>query len=192
MRGFITVLTASLVVPLSTLSAQQSAPVQVGNRIRVSQCHRESTSSGRQTDVCERKVGTLLMISMDSIAVATPAGRLAFGVDSVTRLEVSRGRKGLTLAGLGIGFAVGAASGAILANKFGAGEGACYGGMGDPCPTLAAAAFGLAGGIGGILVGSLTGWAIKTDRWEEVPLDRLRVSFVPQRDGASFGLRIVF
>ena len=29
--------------------------------------------------------------------------------------------------------------------------------------------------------------SIKTDRWEEVPLDRLRVSFAPQRD-ARFAL----
>jgi len=36
-------------------------------------------------------------------------------------------------------------------------------------------------------LGAVIGALIKTDRWEEVPLDALRVSFVPQRDG-RFGL----
>jgi len=34
---------------------------------------------------------------------------------------------------------------------------------------------------------------IKIDRWEEVPLDQLRVSFVPQLDGRfGFGLSVRF
>jgi hypothetical protein len=33
----------------------------------------------------------------------------------------------------------------------------------------------------------MVGGSIKTDRWREVPLDRLRVGFAPQRDG-RFGL----
>ena len=32
-------------------------------------------------------------------------------------------------------------------------------------------------------VGAITGALIKTDHWEDVPLDRVRVSFGPQRDG---------
>jgi hypothetical protein len=37
------------------------------------------------------------------------------------------------------------------------------------------------------------GALIKTDRWEEVPLDRLRVSFAPKRDGRfTVGFRIAF
>ena len=33
------------------------------------------------------------------------------------------------------------------------------------------------------LAGAITGYFIKTDLWEEVPLERLRVSLTPQRDG---------
>ena len=54
---------------------------------------------------------------------------------------------------------------------------------------------GAAVGIGavGAVVGALAGAFTKTDRWEEVPLDRLRVSFVPQRDGGfGVGLSVSF
>jgi hypothetical protein len=54
-------------------------------------------------------------------------------------------------------------------------------------PGFAAGAGFVVGGLGGALIGALIGSASKTDRWQEVPLDRLRVSLGPQRDG-RFGL----
>ncbi len=45
-----------------------------------------------------------------------------------------------------------------------------------------ARAIAIFGGAGAGL-GALVGLLIKTDRWEEVPLNRFRVSFAPQRDG---------
>jgi hypothetical protein len=39
--------------------------------------------------------------------------------------------------------------------------------------------FGAAGGLVGLGIGAL----FKTERWEEVPLDQLRVSVAPQPDG---------
>ncbi len=42
-------------------------------------------------------------------------------------------------------------------------------------------------------MGAMTGSFIKADRWEEVPLDQLRVSFAPERDGRfAFGLSVAF
>ena len=45
----------------------------------------------------------------------------------------------------------------------------------------------LALGFVGSIVGSIAGAALPGDGWEEVPLDRLRVSLGPQPDG-RFGL----
>ena len=45
-----------------------------------------------------------------------------------------------------------------------------------------AVGFGI-GFAGGALIGVAIGGFIKSDRWEEVPLDRLRVSVAPQVDG---------
>ncbi len=50
-----------------------------------------------------------------------------------------------------------------------------------------AAVGGVIGGLGGLVAGALIGSAVETDRWVDVPLDRLRVSLGPQR-GGGFGL----
>ena len=45
----------------------------------------------------------------------------------------------------------------------------------------------------GTVAGGLVGYFIKTERWEEVPLERLRVSLAPQRDGGfALGFSITF
>ena len=44
-----------------------------------------------------------------------------------------------------------------------------------------------AGAVVGAVIGAALGSQSKSDRWEELPLDRLRVSFAPQRD-RRFGL----
>ena len=55
----------------------------------------------------------------------------------------------------------------------------------------------LIGMLTGVLVlggtGELIGNSIKTDRWQAVPLDNVRVSFVPQRDGRfTLGMSVRF
>jgi hypothetical protein len=55
-----------------------------------------------------------------------------------------------------------------------------------------AAAGGAIGAAAGILIGSSIGAVIKTDRWEEVPLDQLRVSIVPRRDGFALEISVAF
>ena len=50
-------------------------------------------------------------------------------------------------------------------------------------PTFAAAGGFLLGVAAGVALGAGVGALIKTDRWEEVPLDGLRLSFEPQLDG---------
>ena len=51
----------------------------------------------------------------------------------------------------------------------------------------------VAGALLGAGVGAVVGYFIKTDRWEEISLDRLRVSFAPQRDGGFvLGLSVEF
>jgi len=57
------------------------------------------------------------------------------------------------------------------------------------CVALGAAAFGVTGALVGLGIGAL----LKSERWEEVPLDRLRVNIVPQRDGRfALGLSVAF
>jgi hypothetical protein len=48
------------------------------------------------------------------------------------------------------------------------------------------------GVVAGPLLGFLIGTRIVTDRWEEVPLEHLRVGVAPQRDGVGVGVQLRF
>jgi hypothetical protein len=157
-------LAISLLVPLTTLPAQQSPPIERGSRIRVT-----APSMG-----ADKLVGTCMATGGDTLYVQaeTQTTTLGIAVTSVTRLETSRGRKSHPWRGAGIGALSGAVLGLGIAVAFPEGE--------DREELL----FFPVTGIGaGLVVGAYIGALIKTDRWEEVPLDQLRVSFVPQRDG---------
>ena len=69
-------------------------------------------------------------------------------------------------------------------------------GSDNPCkdyPAACAAGGAAVVGVTGALVGLGIGALSKSERWEDVPLDRLRVSIVPLPDGRlAFGLSVVF
>jgi hypothetical protein len=129
---------------------------------------------------------------------------LAFGAstfrcarNSVTKLEQLRLEKSTVLKGLLVGLLAGGAAGAVLGAvtyrecvdepgggwdcfmaPTSAGEQAVFGGIG--------------GGALGALIGGLTGIPSKI-YWEEVSLDRVRVSVAPQRKGGvALGVSVRF
>jgi hypothetical protein len=121
-------------------------------------------------------VGTFWAWEGDSLIMESNGNALALSLDSVTTLEVSAGRRSQTGLGMGIGGVAGFLVGAVV------GETSCADDVIVTSGQCAIAA-GLVFGIGGALLGGVVGTATKTDRWVAVPLDRLRVSFAPQRDG---------
>ncbi len=81
----------------------------------------------------------------------------------------------------GTGFLVGAAVGALIGlASYEECVPSCFGPDGPEINALGGAVIG---GLGGLVVGALIGSATEADRWQEVPLDRLRVNLGPQRDG---------
>ena len=132
--------------------------------------------------------GTIVGLPTDTIVVDT----LRVALASVTRLDMHWGKKsnwdkGLLYGGLGVG-AAGLGLGILWWAECGDSGGAVCPAEGWHALALAPIGF-VAGGIVGAGVGAL----IRTDRWEEVPLDRLRVSIVPQRGGRlGFGVSIAF
>ncbi len=182
------VLLASLsFVPLASAKAQGPPPVKVGDRVRVT-----------APDVGRRE-GTVQLLTTDSLVMRPEYGlvmrpeyvrpnRLAIPLASVTRLELSM--PGGSQAGQGAlnGLAIGILGGAVVAAA--------------ACPSdqfLKASAGGCAiggaviVGAGGALVGAIIGVMSTGTRWEEVPLDRLRVRVAPQRDGRfGFGASVRF
>ena len=158
---------ALAVAPPDGVIAQDTLTVKVGSRVRV---------TAPELDL-DKYDGTVAVVRSDTLTVGTVQVPLA----SVTRLDVHKGRKGNVGKGAIIGTLVGVPTGLALGVFY---QQACSNtsDIGETCLALipiGAVAVGLAGALVGGTIGSL----IKTDRWEEVPLDQLRVSFGPQRDG---------
>ncbi len=166
------------VTPLTHIRAQDSPPVAVGTRVRV---------TAPTLDI-DKYDGTLQAWADDRVTVDT----LQVALAQLTRLDVYRGRKSNWGKGALIGGSVLGAAGLGLSIAW-VGNG-CEGF--DGCNDQEAAIVAVSTVItfaGGALLGAVTGAFIKSDKWEEVPLDQLRVSFVPQRDGRfAFGLSVAF
>jgi hypothetical protein len=134
----------------------------------------------------------LSTLSHNSIAVADGKDGLVIALDSVTSLEVPGGQRRRTGRGALIGLAVGAGIGAMTGPAMGAAV--SYGPCFDNCTSgfQDAVTGALILGIPGLLIGTVIGAASKTEGWEEIPPDRMRVSFAPQREGFAFGLSVSF
>ena len=170
----LTVLAVLLLAPLADALTQQ-LPLEAGQRVRVTV---PSLDVSKQETRFERLNGDTLVVSSASYALS-----------DVTRLEVSRGRRSMAGKGTLFGFVGGAAVGAVIGYSMGDAEGFCV----FACTAGQKAAWGAgigggAGAVGGLLIGAL----IKTDKWERIPVDRVAVSVVPQRDGFGIGVRIAF
>ncbi len=160
--------------------AGATAQVGPGERVRVTFCTPDLSCAGSS----RISVGTLLAWKADSLVVESDGDTLAVPLDMVTGLDVSLGQKSRTLKGAGIGALVGAAAGLATAAIACAIAGDCYD---DGLTGLVYAYLGGLGAVAGALTGAIIGSTMEVDRWVDVPLDRLRVSFGPQRDG-RFGL----
>jgi len=178
MRSILSLAVVPLLIPLQYTSAQQGPPIETGSRIRV-------TAPALGVD---KLVGTSVEVDATRIRVQADdqAAAMTISLTEVTRLEVSQGRKSNALAGLGIGFLGGAAIGGLVAMQFDE-EG------GDSSQGQYFLFGAVVGGAAFGAIGAGIGALVKTERWEEVPLDRLRVSIVPLRDGRlALGLSVAF
>ncbi len=185
-----TILVAILAfVPLASATAQ--VPIRPGEQVRVTHppiCPADTICVGPSPR--QRSVGTFLAWKADSLVVQSNGDTLSVPVNLVTRLDVSRGRKTNTGKGAGIGFLLGGVVGAVigLASYEECESQGAFSCIGDLGPGVNALGGAIIGGLVGLVAGVLIGSATETDRWQEVPLDRLRLSLGPQRD-CRFGFR---
>ncbi len=151
------------------MAAQE--PLASGSRVRVT-----------APDCALRgQAATFRVLRADTLVLYGAACPLA----SVTRLDVSRGQKSHAV----VGSLVGAGAGALVGLAMCANTEVCGIVSDNDIKGEVVATSVVVGGLLGLLVGYL----IKTDRWEEVPLERLRVSLAPQRDGGfALGFSVRF
>ncbi|MDH3367933.1 MAG: hypothetical protein OEO20_15785 [Gemmatimonadota bacterium] len=166
------VLPVILVLASFTDAVAQELPLQPGQRVRVT-VPRLAVNKHEETFQALRG-GTLVLAA------------ISYPLVDVTRLDVHRGHKSWgwvngAVLGFLAGVGVGATAGALVDCGVGSSDD-------DSC-----VGFGIVVGAPiGLLVGTTAGLLIKTDKWEEVPLDRLRVSVVPTPNGFAIGARLAF
>jgi len=174
-----------LAVALAAPGAAQDPPsLGPGIRVRLAVTASRDLLKGT-VQALDRDV--LSVISDDHQLVKVPRA-------SITRLETGWGRKGNARKGLVIGGLIGVGGGLLVCgtdddNFF---EGlndstnlsTCDGGEWVALPLLTGAVYGG--------VGALIGHFIKSDRWVELPLDKVRMSVGPSRHGLGLSLSVRF
>ena len=130
--------------------------------------------------------GLVSGLSLDTLRVATAGS----GVVSVAWSDVRSLRARTEVGRWKLGLAVGGGLGLVGGLAVYAGE--CFSILGTPddCGSVGLTVLTT---VGGALVGALIGSAIRRSRWEVVPLERLRVSLAPQREGRfALGFSVSF
>jgi len=171
--------------------AGEAAMPEPGARVRLTlpcdDARPAPTGSGGATCRIE---GRLDHLGPDGITLAGASSSTRHPLASVTRIEVSRGERSRWLTGAGAGFVAGAVGTYVALDR---------GGSTNPCdPSTNQDAIGqgsclalaAAGGLAGAGLGALVGSLFRSERWEDVPEDRWRVSLGP-RPGAQLQLSVV-
>lgn len=145
-----------------------------GERVRLTTL----TSPGEQNGVVVETDAESLTVSL---GVGKPPVRVPLG--SVKRLEVARGRRTAVKEGAIGGGVLGTVLGVLAVT--GLSQALCEGGA--DCTASGEGYLVGAGifGVGGAGLGALIGLAIKKDRWERVPVGRVRVGWEPARGGVG-------
>ena len=159
------------------LFAQEETAIFSGDRVRVS-----------TPLISEKIVANLVALKDDSLIlkVTEQADPLTIPLASLKKFEVSRGiglRGRSAIRGMGKGFLFGAAGGAVLGTAADV-EGNDL--RSEHAALLGAALFAPLGSV----VGAIDGAFIGKEQWQEVPLEKIRMSFIPKRHKARIRMTV--
>ena len=162
-RATIALAFLAIIMPAGTsLLAQSTAPVAVGERVRI------TTPSQRGG---YRYVGSVVGVQGDSVLLQTRdlAAPRSVAIGDITALDVSLGERGNTRRGLLYGSVIGAGLGAALAaatyKKPECAGATWFCGDAAPNRTGDAVAGGILGALTGVVVGGLWGATHPSERW---------------------------
>ena len=163
-------LTAVALFFILSAGSLDAQTVSAGERVRAT----IEEQSGKLTGTLEEWGSDTLYVVPDGASQDVPAS--AIPLSTLSKLEISEGLKSNAgkgaLIGGGIGLVVGGAMSIIAGSTV------------DTEVTstdyLIFTGFVTVGGVG---IGALVGALIKSERWEELPLDRLRLGIAPRSDG---------
>ena len=190
-RATIALALLALIIPAGTsLHAQSTAPVAVGERVRI------TTPSQRGG---YRYVGSVVGVQGDSVLLQTRdlAAPRSVAIGDITALDISLGKRGNTRRGLLYGSVIGAGLGAALAaatyKKPECAGATWFCGDAAPNRTGDAVAGGILGALTGVVVGGLWGATHPSERWVRRSLGSgTRVGVAPIGRGAAVTLSARF
>lgn len=186
-------LTSIFLIVLCTPSPgpAQTPVLDQGQRVRVAyRCKlvRGQVTECRENRSPRRTTGYVRSVDGDTLRIRSEASdaELAIPSSSIAQLWVVEGRKGHFWTGAGIGLLAGGLIGAAIGST----KEFCpiWSGCGEPATGIGV----VIGAPTGALLGGVVGLLIRSDRWEEAPLDRVRLGVVPQPDGLGIGASIGF
>ncbi|MFN0178251.1 MAG: hypothetical protein ACKVZ0_05590 [Gemmatimonadales bacterium] len=137
-----------------------------------------------------RYQGTLVGLPADSLTIAGAHGTIHLDHRGVTQLEISRGRS-QWLPGAGVGFLPGAGITYLVLHQGGSTSLCDRSANQDAMSRGACGGLTVLGGLAGAGLGAIVGGRFRSERWQVVPVERLRVSLVPRR-GVAVGLVMSF
>lgn len=154
------VLFALLLCGSTAVQGQQSPPLTLGVRVRIT--HNESTGAVPLQGTVARRTADSLVLRIEDTERDS-----ALAYSQIAGIAISRGMRTRTARGAGIGFLVGAFVGAALGATGGDDDACCMGGAG---PNWILAAVGaVVTGLVGTITGSVIGAHQHTERWESIP-----------------------
>jgi hypothetical protein len=178
----VTSLALCVLVSTSGLQAQERELLKSGDRVRAYWSGIPRDMWGwRGPDVA----GTVVSLTSDSLTVLIwNRTELVLPLDSLGGIEVNRGATSNVGKGMGYGAISGIVAGMFIGAAAGQAKGTCSFVMSETdCAPLYMAAGVLIGGVAGTIVGGIAGAFNRTDRWETVPLERLRLQPIATFDG---------
>lgn len=172
MRSTVTVLAIAFITCASGARAQENQPLVPGSRLRATVAFADSTTHQADLRVIH---GDLVSWENERLRLRenTRGDTLEVALVRVKRLEVSRGLRGHSAEGVAIGLVAGVAIGVPLGL-------AAFKGQEDNLLSFGssgqwALAYGAGFGVLGALVGALVGSAHKSEEWQLVPAEQIRV-----------------
>ena len=166
---------------IPTVALAQAFPLEPGARIRLTvPCELTPPPAPERRRVVCAFTGKLVGWRTDTIDLAMDGTSSSYNLNTVRQLEVSRGYRSHWLLGTGIGFVVGAGS-TFLVLRHGGSTSLCNQSANQDA-LRSSECLGLVGlgGLAGAGLGALIGGRTRTERWQSVSHERLRISLVTQ------------
>jgi len=169
-----------LIAVVGSLPAQEQAtPLRPGTRVRVTiPCEAAPRPAAPPGALCP-VTGQLVNARADSLRIARDGATTGYSWSAVRRLEVSRGHRGHRLAGAAAGLLVGGGVSYLVLHSGGSTSLCDRSANQDAMSASECLGLTAAGALVGAGLGAILGGVIRSERWQEVSTEPVRIGLLP-------------